>query len=237
MYEKAAALLLLLGIAGCEPTPEVGPGLSAAPSALVSVADPDSPAASPWRAPPVTPTAEASAAASGLVSASASSIAGEWWPAGVKEITVSWVLHPASWLATGGSSALLEVTAVAGKAHRTVRIQVHSTVMFMMYGQPDCDPNERRRRGREIVSQIYMNGGGNFMGSIERTATGVDVYTNESSDGLCDDSPARKPCPVDRKLVGSIPLPEGVTLRVRFVRVEALEDGKPGFREVPQACP
>lgn len=252
MYERAAALVLLIASsAGCDRSAADGGAPAAPPSGVVPAVASTSDVASAVEVASASEATSASAVPPGAAVPSASAVSEsaaptesaapsstDWWPAETKEISVSWVLHPPQLLPNIPQLVRhVEVTALAGRAHKTVAMDVRSTYFFMMYGQPDCDPKWRRERGRSIVSQLFMNGGGNFLGSVERTPTGIDVYTNDSADGICDDSPARKPCPVDRKLIGSIPLPEGVTLRVRFVEVQRVEEGKPAFREVPQTCP
>ncbi|MFO0613497.1 MAG: hypothetical protein U0414_12950 [Polyangiaceae bacterium] len=237
MRGRAWLLLLIAGTGACAaPGSDGAPSGSAPPRTTILLnAAPTSAGTSSGVARDVSSAAPITASLSGAPAAAAPPA--PWWPADTKEITLSWVMHPPVDIPGAGyMGELVEVVAAAGSARRSVPIEVQATIMFYMESQSDCDPQRRKTRSPSIVTELFMNGTGNFLGTVERTATGVDVYSNESADGLCDDSPARRPCPVHRKLLGSIPLPDGVPIWVRFVRVEKKGGPGPGFREVPLSC-
>jgi hypothetical protein len=204
------ALAFVAWTSACERAPE-----HAAGSKPIGTSASDS--SSPTRTTIAAPTTSASST-NALPAPSAStsvSPAASAWPAGTGAITLAWVLHPV--VLRGATTARhVDVVARAGSITRSVSTDVQATTMFVMEMQPRCTHAPRAR----AIAELFMNGGGNFRLSAERPKPEwLEVYANESADGLCvDDAGHDADCPVARTLLARWEVPRDARI------VEAFEE-------------
>lgn len=162
------------------------------------------------------------------------------WPDATKQISLTWAVHPASEVkGTSYYGRHIDLVARAGQVTRVIPIDATISITWGIDMQDQCRGGSYGNAS--TVAELYMNGGGNLWYTAERRDDGaLDVFENTSTDGLCTDDRGREePCPIGRKLVGTLEAPVGARFTERFVEVEREETdgGKPGrIREVPVAC-
>ena len=180
-------------------------------------------------APSVAVTGGPGGAASGmpLPSSSGVTLSSPPWPAGTEKIAISWVLHPSRRDADQVERKHVELVLRAGAALRVFPVEVTSTFMVVMSRQALC----RRRgavsaRSKEVAS-LELTGGGFTTIDVRRaTETSLEIAEIYETCGACDPVPGQPdPCPPQRRVLGHIEIPRGVSFTERILKVEVEQRG------------
>src|SRR5262249_15425859 len=98
-------------------------------------------------------------------------------------------------------------------------------------------------RPRGAIAELFMNGGGNYRVTAERPQPDVlEVYENQSADGLCVDDAGRDiDCPVTRSLLARWEVPHDAQIVEAFEEI-ARDDTDAGpatgpARRIARECP
>lgn len=193
-------------------------------------------------APSVAVTGGPGGAASGgpLPSSSGVTLSSPPWPAGTEKIAISWVLHPSRRDADQVERKHVDLVLRAGATLRVFPVEVTSTFMVVMSRQALCHRHGAvSARSKEVASLELMGGGFTTIDVRRDTETSLEIAEIHETCGACDPVPGQPdPCPPDRRVLGHVEIPRGVsfTERILEVEVEQKGGGKPGFREVPREC-
>jgi hypothetical protein len=140
------------------------------------------------------------------------------WPAGVKQMRLTWVLYPV--VSRKGDSMpvrRVELVVRANDVARRLSTEVVGSVGFLIQMQPDC----QRARGEAIKSaELFLNGGGNLELLVSRQRDELSLFESTSSDGLCEPDP----CPSTDTLLGRMSVPADVVFEERFHVVNGPKD-------------